>query len=409
MESGLNGAEEAEESNATGDEATGVDENVLLMEEDNEEGVETGEDGVTGDDLVEDEVLEDDTQEGDMIKEEQLEEDTDAQTQQQLELDDNEEDEDSKLLELDGEETTENGDGANLMATDLDEVDLDEMDEQNSNQSLGESESALIIATEGGSSGGAVEIKKEVLVENGVEEDHSSASSSCGGGGGVGDGSSKETKSSAQKSRSFSVSDGNAIAKELEEQVGKLNDMLLLKEKEWGAILRLKKHMEFALDQVKRTQRMANLHDGEAANGPMSSTEITAALDLITSKPDIKLMLNTAELNILENIDQAEIESESMQSIFPMGSSQGASGLQMKDKLAQKCTILPASAALQKLNERKRKAMEDLQPGRGSRPRINDSQSGSEVVITPAPTGKGRRRGNIVDVQSLIETHGRSR
>lgn len=200
--------------------------------------------------------------------------------------------------------------------------------------------------------------------------------------------------SQSSQNRTFSLADGNVIITELEQQVNKLNQLLSLKEKEWSAILRLKKHMEYALDQVKCTQRISNIQDG-LSNGPMSTTDIKACMSLIVSD---KETFNLAERQMEENIESMDAENESLQGVFPFRSvAKEATNLAAaKDELA-------ASAALQKLCERKRKAMDELAPGRNTRLRIVDVQSAAPQMQSKV-IGNGRK-GAIVDVQSIIQSH----
>lgn len=201
------------------------------------------------------------------------------------------------------------------------------------------------------------------------------------------------------QSRSCSASDGSAIAKELEEQIVKLNQLLGLKEQEWSAILRLKKHMEYALDQVKCTQKMGNVQDG--VNGPLSTTEVKFCISLIKSEKDA---LRIAERRIEESIESAETENESLQTIFPFRSSaSSSSSVNAFGGTDEKSDSLSATAALQKLCERKRKAMDDLGPNRATRLRYNEpAVPGGQGQSKPMGNG---RRGNMLDVQTIIQSH----
>ncbi|CAL8129831.1 unnamed protein product [Orchesella dallaii] len=203
-------------------------------------------------------------------------------------------------------------------------------------------------------------------------------------------------KSSSRQSLSFSVSDGNTIVTELEEQVTKLSHLLLLKEKEWSAILRLKKHVEYALEQVQCTQRITKVQDG--LNGPMSQTDIKACMNLIVSEKDA---FGYAERLIEESIESTETENDSLQSVFPFRSQ--SQSKEATVAAPPKVDGLTATQALQKLCERKRKAMDDLTPGRASRLRIVDVQSNAPSVQSKV-IGNGRK-GAIVDVQSIIQSH----
>lgn len=243
---------------------------------------------------------------------------------------------------------------------------------------------------------------KNTLMQNGVEEtvnENSSSSSTTGENKTLLTGllekkesnsSSTKKSTSQQPSRSFSVSDGNAIAKELQEQVNKLNSLLSLKEKEWSAILRLKKHMEYALEQVKCTQRMAKAQEDEV-NGAMTPTDIKACINLITAESG---KFNLTEKIITESIENAETENESLQAIFPFRISSDLTAEESSDPLT-------ASAALQKLCERKRKAAEIDTDGDAQRPRRfiagRESSSLTRKVFGP--------KGHMVNVQSIIETH----
>jgi len=211
-----------------------------------------------------------------------------------------------------------------------------------------------------------------ITVQNGVEgseanEENSSSSSSGENSkpmlsellGGRKENNSSSSNNLQQKpglrsqSRTCSASDGSAIAKELEEQIVKLNQLLGLKEQEWSAILRLKKHMEYALDQVKCTQKMGNVQDG--VNGPLSTTEVKFCISLIKSEKDA---LRVAERRIEESIESAETENESLQTIFPFRSSASSSSSvnAFGGTEEAKSDSLSATAALQKLCREEKKS-----------------------------------------------------
>lgn len=104
---------------------------------------------------------------------------------------------------------------------------------------------------------------------------------------------------------------------ELEEQVKALHDLLILKEKEWNVIFCLKKHTEYALEQVKRGQRIAKTQIGFDEKVPMTENDKNTWMSMITTN-NIGT-LKTAEQKIKNATGKLESRYITMEKAFPLG------------------------------------------------------------------------------------------